>query len=208
LASADRENVLTLRDTAGKPLWTHPSGHDRFILALAFAPDGRMLASVGTDTTVRLWEVVRGTERATLSEHATAVSAVAFAPDGRTLATGDRAGIVKLWDVATVAERLAVTAAAPSGGSLESTPQRGVKFVEEVTALAFTPDGRTLAVAADQTVQLWDVATGSCVARLAGHEAKVQCLACSPDGKLLASGGHDRAVRLWDVARYQAKGWR
>jgi WD40 repeat protein len=197
LASADRENNLMLWDRAGKRLWTCPSGHDRFVFALAFAPDGRSLASGGTDVTIRLRDVATGKERLALSEHTTAVSAVAFAPDGRTLATGDLNSVVKLWDFDTEAER--VTFPAPEA---ESTAEN---FVEGVTALAFAPDGRTLAVAVDQTVRLWDVATGRLVANLAGHEGKVQCLAYSADGTLLASGGHDRTVRLWNVTRHQAK---
>jgi WD40 repeat protein len=188
LASADRQGTLTLWDTAGQRLWSVATDHDRFVFGLDFAPDGRTLATSGTDTAVRLWDTATGKERATLPGHTTAVPALAFAPDGQTVATGDMNGIVKLWDVATATERATL---------FDEPLSRGRKLAQEVTALVFSPDGTTLAAAIGPLVQLWDVPTGRLVAELRGHEGKVQCLAYSPDGARLASGSHDRTVRLW-----------
>jgi WD40 repeat protein len=189
LAAADAENVVTLWDVAGGRPRVCAQGAAVFVRTLAFSPNGTTLAGGGWHNTVRLWEVATGVELNVLLGHARAVTTLAFSPDGRTLASGDLDGVVKLWDVAG--------RAAPT--TFEETPDKA--FLNEIAALAFTPDGRTLAVAIDQSVQMWDVDTGRLMARLEGHEGKVKCVAFSPDGTLLATGSHDRTVRLWNVAR-------
>ena len=80
-------------------------------------------------------------------------------------------------------------------------PLARLEHQDAVNALAFSPDGKTVATAShDRTARLWDVATGKLRAPPLAHPAALQAVAFSPDGTLLATGGRDDAARLWDVA--------
>jgi len=91
-------------------LWVAPGpepvqvlcGHTDQVGALAFAPDGHVLASGSHDGTVRLWDPATGEELATLQGHTGRVTSVAFAPDGQWIASGSHDRTVRLWRVAAI----------------------------------------------------------------------------------------------------------
>ncbi len=173
-------------------------GHRDAILAIAFSPDGATLASASYDKLIKLWTVADGKVIATLREHSDAVYAVAFMPGGTQLvsAAGDRT--VKIWNVAT-GKRLFT-----ANDSLDA-----------VYTAAVHPSGRWFAAAgADRTIRTWawngDASSpGGNAATLQAstfaHGESVLRLAYSPDGAILASGGADRVIKLWDAATLKEK---
>ena len=193
---------LLVADVSGPRIWRidPPSapdtlaGHADEAWAVAFSPDGKILATGSDDTdephTIKLWNPASGRLIVGWKAHAATVASLAFSPDGRVLASGslDTGGAghpnVILWDVASH-EPLA---------KLEG--HNGA-----VRSVIFSSDGRLLATAGnDATARLWDVAGKSPRAVLDGHTTKLTAIAFSSDGLLLASASNDGKVRLWDVA--------
>ncbi len=159
--------------------------------AAFFTSDARTLVTLGGDGSVILWDVQSGKKMRQLDGGSWMVWGLS--PNGKLLTASNQVSvkILRLIDVATCKE------------------VRQLSHPADVRGAAFSPDGKTLAVAFSGVEQgipgpgkitLWQVESGKELGTLTGHQGTVPALAFSPDGKVLASGGIDRMLCLWDVA--------
>ncbi|WP_044568875.1 serine/threonine-protein kinase [Streptomyces iranensis] len=241
-SSPDRGPSLPYR-SIGPTASLGPTGRARTAEGLAFSPDGKTLATGNSEGKVRLWDVAGRKPRTTFTgpDSGFQTREVTFSPDGKTLAATNMTGWLAMWDVAkhrqirlldgvNGGERVAFS---PDGKLFSTGTQAGSVFLwdtnsrkkdeilayydqeAKVTGVAFSPDGRTLASASDDSdsnitpehsVRLWDVAHrdpepyGQGDPRVTISPAQgVLSLAFSPDDRTIATGSYDGKVRLWDA---------
>lgn len=198
-------------------------GHTGSVHAIAYSPNGRLIATGSQDRTIRLWDAESGRLVRTFRGHEVGVLALAFSPDGQWLVSGSLDKTVRLWSVASGEERavlsghrLPVTSVAfsPNGKYIASASQDGTAKIwyastgrerttlrghsDVVTSIAFSPDSMSLATGSwDKNVKLWTVATGRERATFQGHMDKVRCISFTADGSMVISGSQDKTIRMW-----------
>ncbi len=186
-------NVVSIRSTEDTTEQLRLTGHTGDVFALAWSPDGSLLASsASNDTLIRLWNPSSGEQVRVLEGHESWIRSVTFSPDGKLLASASVDLTIRLWNVAD--------------GTLLTTLNGHSDWPGSV---AFAPDGRTLAsTGRDGTVRLWNVATGRQVPAFEFQNADnpvtetpftTTGLAFSSDGDSLAVGSYDGSVFLLDA---------
>jgi len=168
-------------------------GHANLVLAVAYSPTGKQIASAGMDKTIKLWNPATATPIKTLTGHTTPVSAIAYTADGKRIVSGagPEPGNVRVWDTAT-GKQLKALDGGPS----------------VVFTVACSPDGKQIVAGGEGgALAVWDAATYKRLEPLVGHLFDVYSLAYTPPNPLeknaqalLVSGSADRTARLWKVA--------
>ncbi len=155
-------------------------GHKKYVVAVAFSPDGSKVLTGSLDGTAKLWSP-GGRELVTFSGHNNRVRSVAFSPDGRKILTGSDDKTAQLW--------------AEDGTHLLTISGH----VKGVTTVAFSPDGKTILTAgADGLVKRWNM-NGELVGSFVGSSGAVLSAVYSPDGRNILTGGTTYSASLWDL---------
>jgi len=155
--------------------------HERGVNAVAFSPDGELVATASDDNTARISQVSSGKEVIRIS-HESKVNAVAFSPDGELVATASNDNTARITQVSSGNEVIRIN------------------HEDGVNAVVFSPDGELVATASgDNTARITQVSSGKELARIS-HEGEVNAVTFSPNGELVATASWDYTARISQVS--------
>lgn len=226
LWSSSGQFIKELKDTESKD--TESKEHQDKIGSVRFSPNGQYIATVSTESTVKLWDISGQLIKEWNTNHSVILS-VDFSPDGQYLATAGESGTGILWhlsgnqitepfgnhqnsitsirfspdgqQIATAGEDGMVQLWNLSGQKISELPITGDS--QAIFSVSFSPDGQYLATAEENgIVRLWDLSKKQFVP-LTGHQGLVLSVSFSPDGQYLATAGEDGTTRLWSLSGQQ-----
>jgi hypothetical protein len=217
-----KNDVLQIWDYGKEKMRQEIEGHGQRINAVAYSPNGKMIASGSEDNTLRTWYASNGRDIQTYKAGKNDVLAVSWSPDSDYIAGGlSWDGNILVWDASrdTLTKTLAghsdwvnAVVYSPDGRNIISGSRDGSIRIwdagsgqeksrgaagEGIRGLAISGDGVYLAGATDNGVVVWYAADGKLLDVLAGSAGRSDGVAFSADGRLIAAGGRDGTIKIW-----------
>lgn len=206
--------------------------HIDAVTAVSFCPTGPFVASASADSTAKIWNYTSGQNWLTFSDHKGEVLSVSYSADGKRLLTSGADGLAMVWDVGdspAFVGLLQHSDCAVSSTAFAPVKHKGDMMVtgchdrlvrvwsplgvnlkvlsgheDEVTSVAWSPDGTLIASAAeDGSAKVWSSSSGTCLLDLLGHRDAVTSVAFAPDSAKLVTGGADGVALVWSAAGHE-----
>jgi WD40 repeat protein len=171
----------------GKPVVDIKNGHSDQVFGVAFSPDNSKLATCGADKFVKVFEVPSGKFLKSFEGHTHHVLDVGWKADGKLLASAGADNVIKVWNY-------------ENGEQVRTIAGHG-KQVTRLVFIGTTPQIATCS--GDQTVRFWNVDNGGNVRNFGGSTDFLYAVGVSPDGAVVAAGGEEGIVRLYNGANGQ-----
>ncbi|WP_066377988.1 nSTAND1 domain-containing NTPase [Anabaena sp. CA = ATCC 33047] len=224
LVSVSQDNIIQLWSLDGKKLKKNFTSNLSSVDSINFSPNGKMLALAGNnDNFIEFWNLDGEDKPRTLKGKLSKTNSVSFSPDGTMLALGSNDGIIQLWnldsnEVKTFTTNLKINSVSfsPDGTMLALGSNDGIiqlwdfrsneiknfNSKYKIKNVSFSPDGTMLASVSTGIIQLWSIQTGEKIGagrELVGDVDWVSRVSFSQDGKMLASGGYNGIIKIWDT---------